>query len=53
MEPGTSGLNGCVNQLKLLSFVAAYGVVMLVQKKGGPDAGCLYAMKALIKANTD
>jgi hypothetical protein len=53
MEPGTSGLYGCVNQLKLLSFVAAFGVVLLVQKKGGPDAGCLYAVKALIEANTD
>jgi hypothetical protein len=35
----------------LCSFVAAFGKVSLVRKTGGADAGCLYAMKELLKAD--
>jgi len=34
-----------------LFFVAAYGKVFLVRKKGGVDDGRLYAMKVLKKAS--
>jgi ribosomal protein S6 kinase alpha-5 len=36
--------------LKLRSFVAAFGDVYLVRKKGGPDDGRLYAMKRIERA---
>jgi ribosomal protein S6 kinase alpha-5 len=31
--------------LRLFSFIAAFGRVLLVRKKGGVDGGKLYAMK--------
>jgi hypothetical protein len=34
----------------LRSFLAGFGEVFLMRKKGGPDDGCLYAMKRIEKA---